>query len=509
MFRNYIPLTIVFFSTLLSAMLVSCVPYSDSRHTIAVADSLDAERKLYSDTAALTTAIESMDNLWGKLVAREMLAKAYYYRGRNYERNKELVCAAAADYIACDKLRPNNDLLRGRANSCMAYICALQEDYALACVYCTRALDYLAETEKKYYYAHALLNMCSCELNGGNMERADQLWREAETYTQTMDSSFLGRLLGVRGSYYLVAQQHDSALYYLDKISFERLSPHQQAYYHKQKMLCYYAKGDNEKAEELAKRVIENSNEASYLAQAYSTLLYIHIQDDDSLNVPVEYARPRIEAEKKLRNEREKYTAAVEQLRMYSDAPYPYLPWLTVVILMGVIGMVLMGILYFAIYNFKLLLSHKDKTIQHKEQQIVRQKEEHQEQIRSIEQQYVQENVSYLHQVSLFLGKVEAIRNTYPEPPARWQQINNLYYDTKPVFAQFAASAREHKLTDRETIYCIYLILYKDVVSKQIADYMCYSPNGIGTLKQRVSHKLGCSAADLYETCLRIASKTE
>lgn len=508
MFRNDFPLTVVFFSAILSAMLVSCAPYSDSRHTLAMADSLDAERKLYSDTAALTTAIESMDNIWGKVVAREMLAKAYYYRGRNYERNKEQVCAAAADYICCDKLRPNNDELRGRANSCMAYICALQEDYKLACVYCTRALDYLEETEKKYYYAHALLNMCSCELNGGDMERADELWREAETYTQTMDSAFRARLLGVRGSYYLAAQMHDSALYYLEQIPLKRLTPHQQAYYEKQKMLCYYAKGDNDRAEEFAKRVIENSNEASYLAQAYSTLLYIHIQDD-SLNVPVEYARPRIAAEKKLRTEQEKYTAAVEQLRTYSTTPYPYLPWLTVVILMGVIGLVLVGVLYFAIYNFRLIVSHKDKTIHHKEQQIVRQKEEHQEQIRSIEQQYVQENVSYLHQVSLFLSKVETIRSTYPEPPARWQQLNNLYYDTKPVFSQFAACAREHKLTDRETTYCIYLILYKDVVSKQIAEYMCYSPTGIGTLKQRVSHKLGCSAADLYETCLRLAVKAE
>lgn len=306
MFRNDFPLTVVFFSAILSAMLVSCAPYSDSRRTLAMADSLDAERKLYSDTAALTTAIESMDNLWGKVVAREMLAKAYYYRGRNYERNKEQVCAAAADYICCDKLRPNNDELRGRANSCMAYICALQEDYKLACVYCTRALDYLEETEKKYYYAHALLNMCSCELNGGDMERADQLWREAETYTQTMDSAFRARLLGVRGSYYLAAQMHDSALYYLEQIPLERLTPHQQAYYEKQKMLCYYAKRDNDRAEEFAKRVIENSNEASYLAQAYSTLLYIHIQDD-SLNVPVEYARPRIAAEKTTHRTREIY----------------------------------------------------------------------------------------------------------------------------------------------------------------------------------------------------------
>ncbi len=508
MFRNYFPWTVVFFSAILSAMLVSCVPYSDSRHTVAMADSLDAERKLYQDTAALTAAIESMDNLWGKMVAREMLAKAHYYRGRNYERNKETVCAAAADYIGCDKLRPNNDLLRGRANSCMAYICALQEDYPLACLYCTRALDYLEETEKKYYYAHALLNMCSCELNGGDMERADQLWREAETYTQAMDSNFYGRLLGVRGSYYLAAQQHDSALYYLEQIPLERLSLQQQAYYQKQKMLCYYAKGDNGRAEELAQKVIANSNEASYLAQAYSTLLYIHIQDD-SLNVPVEYARPRIEAEKTLRNEREKYTAAVEQLRTYSTTPYPYLPWLTIVILMGLIGFVLAGVLYFAVYNFRLVLSHKDKTIHHKEQQIVRQNEEHKEQIRSIEQQYVQENVSYLHQVSLFLSKVEALRKEYPEPPARWQQYNYLFHDTKAVFALFATRARERQLTDRETTYCIYLILYKDAVSKQIADYLCYSPSGIGTLKQRVSHKLGCSAADLYETCIRLAVKTE
>lgn len=508
MCRSLYPLIVGFFSVCISMLLGACVPYSDSKQTIAVADSLDACHQLYSDTAALTTAIESMDNLWGKLVARELLAKAHYYRGRNYERNKEQVCAAAADYIDCDKLRPDNDLLRGRANSCMAYICALQEDYALSCEYCIRALDYLEAAGEEYYYAHALLNRCSCELNGGNMATADSLWREAETYTQKMDRAFFGRLMGVRGSYFLAAHQPDSALYYLEQVELERLRAQQQVFYQKQKMRCYYALGNNERAEEAAKQVIANSTEAAYLAQAYSTLLYIHIQDD-SLNVPVEYARPRIEAEKKLRTEREKYTCAVEQLRSYSATPYPYLPWLTVVILMAVVGLVLIGILYFAVYNFKMLLSHKDKTIHHREQQMERQKAEHQEQIRSMEQQYAQENVSYLHQMSVFLGKVEALRNTYPEPPARWQQINCLYQDTQPVFALFAARAKKYQLTDRETTYCIYLILYKDAVSKQIADYLCYSPNGIGTFKQRVSHKLGCSAADLYETCVRLAAKTD
>lgn len=108
---------------LLMGNLVSCQSWHDAKAVIAEADSLLAKGVIMRDTAALACAIETLDKPITRKLAREELAKAYYLMGRNLDDYHHNFADAADYYIAADRLKTKDLILRGRINSCMGYIC--------------------------------------------------------------------------------------------------------------------------------------------------------------------------------------------------------------------------------------------------------------------------------------------------------------------------------------------------------------------------------------------------
>ena len=56
-----------------------------------------------------------------------------------------------------------------------------------------------------------------------------------------------------------------------------------------------------------------------------------------------------------------------------------------------------------------------------------------------------------------------------------------------------------HGLSNRESVFCVYLLIYPDASMEQLADWMNYSAKGISTFKRRVALKLGVQTKDLHD----------
>ena len=62
------------------------------------------------------------------------------------------------------------------------------------------------------------------------------------------------------------------------------------------------------------------------------------------------------------------------------------------------------------------------------------------------------------------------------------------------------------QLSEKEITLCVYTLLYDKATLSQLADYLCYSPSSIRTVKQRVAKKLGLdNATSLYQFLLDLA----
>lgn len=127
--KNPFRIFAIFCCIVLALCCISCsLPSArqEALHIVATADSLDAAHCLYTDTSALRYTIRTLNTPAGKRKHHNALAAAYYYLGRNVSANNAIVEAANC-YIACDCLHPDNPVLRGRVNSCMAHCCCRQD----------------------------------------------------------------------------------------------------------------------------------------------------------------------------------------------------------------------------------------------------------------------------------------------------------------------------------------------------------------------------------------------
>ena len=124
--------------TLLVMSCTSCARWREAMGVVAEADSLLVHKIVTRDTAALNYAINTLDGPLGHVFAKQDLAKAYYFMGRNFYYLNDF--ATAADYfILCDRMNPKDPLYKGRINSCMGYLCKQDSCFEEAFVFDERA----------------------------------------------------------------------------------------------------------------------------------------------------------------------------------------------------------------------------------------------------------------------------------------------------------------------------------------------------------------------------------
>ncbi len=210
--NHYLLLWLLLLLPLFATQAATAAPsrIREAERTIAIADSMDAEHQLYSDTAALRTAICTLDKPITRHLHRNTLAAAYYYMGRNLEDNYAHIPEAADCYIACDRLHPDDPIRRGRVNACMAYICNQQSEDSLALIFRQRSTEAFRESGDTMRYAYGLLFLSENYCKLGEYHIADSLWRLAQTFP--LDSVHYACLLETKGICFYCQQQYDSAL---------------------------------------------------------------------------------------------------------------------------------------------------------------------------------------------------------------------------------------------------------------------------------------------------------
>ena len=92
---------------------VSCQSWHEAKEVIAEVDSLLAKGVIMRDTAALAASIRTLDNFIGRVCEKDKLAKAYYLMGRNLDDYSHNFSDAAEYYIAADRIKTKDYVLRG------------------------------------------------------------------------------------------------------------------------------------------------------------------------------------------------------------------------------------------------------------------------------------------------------------------------------------------------------------------------------------------------------------
>ena len=100
---------------------------------------------------------------------------------------------------------------------------------------------------------------------------------------------------------------------------------------------------------------------------------------------------------------------------------------------------------------------------------------------------------------------VEHFRMRYPKPNKEWSDYEKMRTELNQSLLCLLDKLAERKLSEKEIRLCVFCLLYRDVSTKILAEYMIYSAVGIRTFKQRTAQKLGTTAANLYDYLVELA----
>ena len=444
----------------LISLLSSC-HWQEAKQVVCLADSLDQnEHVLYDDTVALQQAIRTLDNPLGRLFLHNQLGKAHYYMARNLSLADQIT-QAAEHYIAADRAQICVPIYRGRINSCMAHISKQNESDSLALIFFIRANEAFKASGKDWYYAHTLLDVSEFHTYLHHFAEADSVLRIAQSYQ--LDDYYLARFYETKGLYYYEQQLHDSALLYfhqaLDLWEYEE----DRFYTYKKLMQVYLDMGDQMSALPYAQIIVELSADPNDLVNAYYCLMQDAKArgDIDKLSA---YAHARQDANELLMESVGKYNGALTLLEDHLANPYPY-RWAWIALLCLIVACLLLLI---AIVLHRRYATRRLQVAHH---QI--------------------EDLSVSAQLS-------NIRATYPHPRKQWNDYNELKKDLDTQLHDWFAQLETYQLSNRENVFCAYMLLYPNASLEELADWMHYSATGVSTFKRRIAQKIGISTRELY-----------
>ncbi len=308
---------------LLVALLVmsctSCARWRGAKAVIAEADSLLVHHKIVTrDTAALNYAINTLDGPLGHIFARNELAKAYYFMGRNFYYANDF--ATAADYyILCDRMNPSDPMYKGRINSCMGFICKQDSCFTEALEFYDRACEVHKKSSNVWYYAHNLLNVAEQYVNLGEYNNADSVLLLASNYD--VDSAYYADIMDVKAIALYNQQIYDSALVLLLGIKDYPRNIEAKSYSYLMIARCYNQLLKIDKAKKYAEYVITNSCNSSFRSNAYYILIQF-AKIDGNINQLAEYSKCREDEDRILRHVSELYAQASVKLIEYINNPF-------------------------------------------------------------------------------------------------------------------------------------------------------------------------------------------
>ena len=449
------------FFILALAIFSSCSAWHEAQAVIAEADSLDQnEHVLYSDTTALSQAISTLDNPIGRLLYADQLGKAYYYLGRNFS-NEGAIAEAAAQYVEADRLQISDPLYRGRINSCMAHIAKQNESDSIALVFFERSNQAFKESGEDWYYAHTLLDVSEYNAYLHNYHKADSVLQIAQSYA--LDSFYLARFYETKGLYFYEQLQYDSALYYFHQALHLWEYEEDKFYTYKKLMQVHLDMDDHASALPYAQIIVEQSADPNDLVNAYYCLMQDAKARGD-INKLSTYAHARQDANELLMQSVGNYNGAQTLLEEHLANPYPYRwAWITLLCLIVACLLLVIAIVLHRRYAARRLQVAQDQI----------------------------EDLSISAQLS-------DIRATYPRPRKQWNDYNELKKDLDTQLHDWLSQLETYQLSNRENVFCTYMLLYPNTSMEDLADWMHYSATGVSTFKRRIAQKIGIPTRELY-----------
>ena len=450
------------FFILALTMFSSCSAWHEAKAVIDEADSLDQnEHILYSDTTVLQQAIHTLDNPIGRLFYSDQLGRAYYYLGRNLS-NEGAIAQAASQYVEADRLQISDPLYRGRINSCMAHIAKQNESDSLALIFFLRSNHAFKHSGKDWYYAHTLLDVAEFHTYLHHFAKADSVLRIAASYN--LDDYYLARFYETKGLYFYEQLQYDSALYYFHQ-SLDFWQYEEYKFFTYKKLMQVYLDMDNfAQAFPFAKIIVDLSSDPNDLVNAYYCLMQDAKAQNDIERLS-QYAHARQDANVLLHDEIGKYKGALTILQDYVANPNPYRwAWITILCAVAACLILTLGIV--------LHRYHARKSLQVANSQI--------------------DDLYFDVQLS-------DIRAKHPRPRKQWNDYNELKKELDSILHDWFTNLDELGLSNRENVFCAYMLLYPHASLEELADWMHYSPTGISTFKRRIAQKLGISTRELYD----------
>ena len=495
---------------------VSCSSPSQMREAeriVSVADSMDTAHRLYTDTTVLRTAIRTLDVPIGRHFWRNTIAKAYYYLGRNLENGYHHISEAAECYITCDRLNPDNPILRGRVNACMGFICAQQCNDSLSLVFYRHSSQAFLESGNDWYYAQSLLNQCRRLQNLQHFQEADSLWHYAATYR--LDSAFTARLWETRGIYFYKQQQFDSALVCFLKGTPYNIGVENLCFNYLQIVRTYTRLNQPDAALPYAEYIVARSSNPNFRSNAYYNLIEQARKEDNAERL-AQYLHLREDDSRTVRDNNEQYTAATMLLKQYVESPHPFLTWQ---ITIGVLIMFcVIVVCTFVCYRHRKKVANTRQQEQWQEtqrmltsqvQQAKQQQAQTEEQLHKTQQLLnLQIRETEKHKARVVSKETElqrgldSLRSRYPVPEKSWKDYTALKQAVCPTLLNLCCCLQKTTLSENEISFCIYYVLYPNMSLSQIADFRCRAPSGIRTYKNRIAQKLGISSLDLRQHLL-------
>ena len=428
--------------------------WHEAKEVITLADSIDkTEHVIYGDTAVLGKTIRTLDNPFGRVLMPNTLGKAYYYMGRNYSLSNQ-IAEAAECYIEADRLKIDDPIYRGRVNSCMGYICAQNNNDSLALIFYERASENFKESSNDWYYAQSLLNMSYYHILLHQFVKTDNLLQIAQSYP--FDSAYQARYYETKGLYFYEQQLYDSALVYFNQGLNYWQSEDEKCFSYLKIMQAYYHCDTQEMDSAIyyAYKLISSSSNPNYISNAYYALM-LDAKEKNSAQLLSRYSHERADAQRKLSDSMLKYAEPLPTLKEYVSNPHPWRwGW---IIIWSVIFIYLLSIVGTLIYR--------------KRHRIVQQ---------SLD----------------FENKRLEVLDKYHVPHKRWRKYSLLNRDIDPWLHDWLYALDALLLSEQEKIFCAISLIYPHMTDVEIADFMCYSKDGIRVFKNRILKKLGLSSID-------------
>ena len=453
---------------LLVAVLVisctSCARWREAKEVVAEAERLlGNEKRITRDTAALNFAIETLNGPLGYLFAKQELAKAYYFMGRNFYYLNDF--AKAADYyILCDRLNPTDPLYKGRINSCMGYLCKQDSCFEEALEFYDRACEVHKKSSNVWYYAHNLLNVAEQYVNLGEYKNVDSVLLLASNYD--VDSAYYARMVDVRALALFNQQLYDSALVCLLSIKdvYRPLEARCCSYWLISR--CYNRTKKIVEAVPYADYIVTNSCNAVYRSNAYY-ILTLFARTNNNVDLLVKFSNNREDEDRRQRHFSESYAQASDKLNRYLENPYPHRGLYTIIVCSVLVLILLSWIIYVLIKRHRCVLVKRDKENQDRRDLFARRIYDHSVYFTSW-QDY---------------KKLRELANSH---------FNNMCYQLEDTY----------HLSEQEIKICLMVLL--EYTNKQMAEILLVQPNTISKAKNKIAKQLNTSSAELRTSLLDI-----